>query len=358
VTNGPTDFGLVRIDVTAPPTDNRAPVAAHDVALLPAGGTVLIDPLANDEDPDNDVVVIQSVDAADGLRVQQSQRQLLQISAVSAPDRPVQVAYTISDGQSSAVGTITVIPITPDGVPRPIAKPDEATVRAGDSATVRVLANDSSPIGLPLALDSLAEAPEGGAAWLDGEYLRFTAPLQAGEYRAVYQVRDAQGRVASAQVRFYVVSADSPNNPPIAQAVTARVLSGTSTRIPIPLRGIDPDGDTVRLVGLDTAPELGRVLSVGEGWLQYEAFPASAGTDTFRYGVIDARGEPASRRSGSAWRRPPPTTPHPPRSPTTSPPGPAGWCGSPCWTTTPTPTTTPSGSPPTRCGSPVSTGSA
>ena len=291
VTNGPTDFGLVRIDVTAPPTENRAPVAAHDVALLPAGGSVLIDPLANDEDPDNDVVVIQSVDASDGLRVQQSQRQLLEITAVSAPDRPVQIDYTISDGHASATGTITVIPTTSTQVPRPTATPDEATVRAGDSVSVRVLANDSSPIGLPLALDALSEPPEAGVAWLDGDMLRFTAPLPAGEYHAIYQLRDTQGRTASAQVRFFVVSTDSPNNPPAPQAVTARVLSGTTTRVPIPLRRIDPDGDTVRLVGLDTAPSLGRVLSVGEGWLEYQAYTASAGTDTFSYAVIDARGE-------------------------------------------------------------------
>ena len=291
VSNGPTDFGLVRIDVREDSEENRPPVAARDVALLPAGGSVLVDPLANDEDADNDVLVLQSVDAPPGVDVRPVQRHLLEISAESTPNGPVSFGYTVSDGLASAQGTVVVMPVSANDNTRPVAVDDEVTVREGDSTSVRVLENDSSPVGLPLDVDG--ELPEGaeGAAWVDGEHVRFQAPNQPGEHRVVYQVRDSQGQTASAAVRFNVVSRDVSNTPPEPRPETARVLAGTQSKLSVDLRGIDPEGDSVRLAGIDTGPELGRVTEVGEGWLQYEAYEDSAGTDTFRYRVVDSHGE-------------------------------------------------------------------
>jgi len=76
--------------------------------------------------------------------------------------------------------------------------------------------------------------------------------------------------------------------------VTGRVLAGTTQRIEIPLQNIDPNGDSVRLLGLGSGPKLGRILAVGATYLEYEAFPKMAGTDTFTYLVIDAYGAKAS----------------------------------------------------------------
>ena len=61
-------------------------------------------------------------------------------------------------------------------------------------------------------------------------------------------------------------------------------------RIPIPLTGIDPDGDSVQLLGQETNPEKGAVTTTGADFLDYEAGGYSAGTDTFSYTVVDALG--------------------------------------------------------------------
>ncbi len=59
--NGPqSSQGLIRVDVESG-KDTGNPVAVHDVALLPIGGSVLLDPLANDSDPSGGVLVLQSV---------------------------------------------------------------------------------------------------------------------------------------------------------------------------------------------------------------------------------------------------------------------------------------------------------
>jgi len=65
-------------------------------------------------------------------------------------------------------------------------------------------------------------------------------------------------------------------------------------RIEIPMFGIDPDGDSVQLLGADAAPTKGRIVEVGPTYLDYEPFSRSTGTDTFSYAVRDRLGAYAS----------------------------------------------------------------
>jgi hypothetical protein len=53
--------GLVRVDVLDASASELPPIAVRDVALLPAGGDVLIGVLANDSDPGGGILVVQSV---------------------------------------------------------------------------------------------------------------------------------------------------------------------------------------------------------------------------------------------------------------------------------------------------------
>src|SRR5690606_11511725 len=83
---------------------------------------------------------------------------------------------------------------------------------------------------------------------------------------------------------------ESTNRAPAPRTVTARVLAGESVVIPIPLTSIDPDGDTVQLLGQESNPEKGSVTAAGPFSLQYEAGIYSAGSDTCTYTVMDALG--------------------------------------------------------------------
>jgi len=289
VSNGPRSFGLVRIDVRDAPVENRAPTTARDQAQLPAGGSVMIDPLANDEDPDGDVLVLQSVSSDPHVEVRVLRRSQVVVTAKQTPDRPVVLTYVVSDGRHSVPGSIVVMPtvVTQD---LPKALPDVLVVRAGDTGSVPVLSNDFSPSGQSLTLERITEEPKAGAAWISGELLRFRAPQQPGEYSVVYEISDAQQRRTSAQVRIFVVDEATVNTPPTPELVTDRVLAGARVQVVVPLRGIDAEGDSVQLIGIDTPPTLGRIISIGDGQLVYEAYPDSAGTDTFGYRVSDARG--------------------------------------------------------------------
>lgn len=292
VSNGPVSAGLVRIDVLPESNENNPPVAVRDTALVPFGGSVVIDPLLNDTDADNDVLVIQSVSTDPAVKVIMQERHLLTISMVRHTDTPIPLTYWVSDGRNFTRGTIMVFPAPETGNQAPRAVNDQVKVRAGATVSVPVLTNDLSPIGLPIKLTALPETQQQEMAWIDGEKVRISIPADtaATTMTLTYQITDSAGRSDSATITITVISADAQNEAPIPQLVEARVLSNSITRIPIKLTGVDPNGDSVRLLGLGSGPALGRVLEVGDGWLRYEAYPDSRGTDTFRYQVIDALG--------------------------------------------------------------------
>ena len=297
VTDGPNeDVGLVRVDVLAPDDRNRPPIAVRDVALLPQGGRVLVDVLANDEDPDGDVLVVQSLAGAReaGLTVATVDHAVLRITAAAPLPGPVTLQYTASDGQGTAIGSVTVVPVRPPAQQQPpIAVPDVATVRAGDLATIPVLANDSHPDGDELTLVPSLDSELGddqGLLFADGQVLRYQAPAAAMTVQAVYTVEDSLGQRASTQVTLYVRGDDGQNASPQPLPVVARTLAGSTVRIDVPLAGTDPDGDSVTLIGVDTQPTKGRVVDVGPTWLSYEAYAGSSGTDVFRYAVRDRFG--------------------------------------------------------------------
>ncbi|HIW30894.1 MAG TPA: fibronectin type III domain-containing protein [Candidatus Luteococcus avicola] len=293
-TGGPSE-GIIRIDVTARSQANTAPVAARDVGLMTSTNTVLVDPLANDTDADGDVLVVQSVQAVDAnapVRLELQQRQYVHVEAIRRITKPVQLRYWVSDGENSVAGTIMVVPAEPSsGRAQPVAAADELRVRAGTTGSVDVLRNDHSPLGLDLHLVRL-EGAAGDSVWIDGDRIRVaTAPSTDGtSFPVTYVVADSDGKQASGVLNVQVNSSDGKNDAPTPQVVEARVLSGTSTRVRIPLDGIDPDGDPVRLVGLGSGPRLGRITQLGDGYLTYEAFPGSRLTDTFKYQVMDAKG--------------------------------------------------------------------
>ncbi|MGV8967375.1 MAG: Ig-like domain-containing protein [Cellulomonas sp.] len=321
VSDGPAStLGLVRIDVLPEPDGSAAPIAVRDTALLPAGGEVLVDVVANDLDPSGGVLVVQSVQTPpnSGVSVELINHQILRIREIRALTDRLTVEYTISNGAASATGEVLVLPVPASPRLRPpVAVDDEATVRAGDVVTIPVLANDSHPDNAVLSLvPELVEQPEpaDGLIFTADKTVRFQAGPEAKTVYAVYEVVDPQGQRDSAQITIYVRPANAEqNSAPRPREVTARVLAGSTVRIPIPLDGIDPDGDSVTLLGLDKAPDKGRVVTFGQGWMEFEASRSASGVDGFTYAVEDTYGARAVGRVliGIA---PPPQVNQPPQA--------------------------------------------
>ncbi|MET1053233.1 MAG: Ig-like domain-containing protein [Mycetocola sp.] len=297
-----TQTGSVRVEVVAPPDAGLPPVTVPHAVYIREQSTERVDVLSRDFDPAGGVLVVTgvlNVPADSGLRVEILEQRIIRVSLTMPLDGPVSFNYTVSNGTATSQGTVTVIEIpTPTVRQPPVAYPDSVSVRVGDAIDIPVLANDTHPDGDTLALDPTlsANVPSGGGLlFTSGRVLRYLAPDKPGNFTATYRAVAPDGQWADAQVTLNVREEDAASNAaPVPKTVVARVLSGERVRVTIPLSGIDPDGDSVMLIGQSSNPEKGSVVGVGDDWFDYEAGAYSTGTDQFEYTVIDALGKQAT----------------------------------------------------------------
>ncbi|MDF1487691.1 Ig-like domain-containing protein [Tessaracoccus caeni] len=294
ISDGPNKSkGKIRVDVIDPEEADEQPVAENDLALMSPTGTVVVEPLNNDFDPAGGVLVIQgtSMGSAEGINVEVVRHSLLRVTAPAGIESPQSFEYTVSNGKASATASVLVVPLAAQSeIQAPVAVPEKTVVRAGDIVTVDVLANDYSPADLPIHLLpelDVRSDEELGEFFVSGDKVRFRAGDEAGTAEVIYTVADSQKNVASSTVTISIRGFDETNQKPAPRAVTGRTFSGMTTMISIPMDGVDPDGDSVELVGVGSiAPTRGSVEVQGN-FLVYTASKVDPGTDVFTYKVRD-----------------------------------------------------------------------
>lgn len=297
-----TGSGLVRLDVIDPPELAARPITAAHSVFVPLQQSRDVDITATDRDPAGGILVVTGVGnipVDSGIQAEIIDHHIVRVTVSKPLATPVAFTYRISNGISQSEGTITVVQTpAPTVAQAPVAVADVVSVRVGDVISIPVLANDIHPDGGELTLDPALDQnvpASAGLLFASGSTLRFLAGDQPGTYSAIYRVNADNGQWSNGTVTISVRAIDEQNNQaPAPQALTARVMSGQTVRIPIPVVGIDPDGDSVQFVGLDTNPEKGAISAVGGDWIEYEASAYATGTDTFSYSVIDALGAQAS----------------------------------------------------------------
>lgn len=293
--------GLLRVDVIDPGSQDLAPVTVDDLVMVSTGGRALVDPLENDVDPSGGVLVVTSVQVPEdsGLTARVLENHLIEVEVApdaQIDDSPITLAYEAANATGSTLGSVQVLlSRTATQLANPVARPDQAIVRAGDMVMVDVLGNDTSPTGARLQLSSVtptAAAQQMGRAEVHQDRIRFSAaPGASGEAYLMYEVTDATGRSGSARLAVTVIADDSTNQAPQPPNQEARTIAGSPVRIPVPLTGIDPDGDSVMLMGISgAAPEHGEVTSASGEWIEYTPTAGAVGTDRFQYQVIDQKG--------------------------------------------------------------------
>ncbi len=328
-----TDTGKIRVDVRAPEFPPADPVAVPDSVTLFGQAASLVDALANDVDPSGGLLSVQRAEplSANQLDVAVVDGRWLRVSARQGQlsPNPQVVRYTISNGKKSNIaGQVVVSQRPPPADNTPVTQNDEVTVREGSSQAIPVLDNDFSPSGGTLTLVSGAGEGAGrldvqplngagkdtGAAFVSGRTVRYVAPSGlAGPQRFTirYQAANEQGDTAAGTVRVTVRPIRlRTNNPPEPPVIEGRTVSGDTVKLRLPGYGVDPDGDPVSILGLDSAPELGRVIRIGANSIEYTAYPGSEGTDEFSYRITDTLG--ATSTGTARVSVAPPGPPQPP----------------------------------------------
>ncbi len=189
---------------------------------------VTVNVVSGDSDPDGDAVSVTQVGApGNGTATLAGSNGNVIYSPAAGFIGNDSFPYTISDGHGgSATGTVSVYvsPPSPPNQP-PVANADSASVIAGQSVTINVLANDSDPDYDPLTVMAIGTRPGSGTAAINADNtITYTANAgTTGSDYFTYTVSDGRGGTATAGVTITITA----STPVISAPATAGVAENT-----------------------------------------------------------------------------------------------------------------------------------
>ena len=269
------------------------PIATPDSATSENGATASIAVLANDSDPNGDTISITGVGTlANGTATFVGDQVVFTPPADTNFVGTVTFPYSITDGNG---GTATAdVTVFVDRERPPIANADATTIRAGSTATVNVLVNDSDPDGDSITITGVSE-PDNGEVTVVGNNAIYIPNKAAqtpngqedfsGTDSFFYSITDGNGGTASARVRVTV----GGNQPPIAVDDATGTAVGTAVAIDVLANDTDPEGSTVTIFGVGSGAN-GRT-SISNNQIVYSPnSPTFIGADSFVYSISDGNG--------------------------------------------------------------------
>ncbi len=302
--NGGADTATVQVNInpvndTPEPEDDNGTGAADDALTTPEDTELVIDPavlLANDIDPDGDVLTIKSVqDPVNGSVA------LVDGEVVFNPDPDFygdgSFTYTVDDGNGGeATATVNVVVTSVNDNPEPVndtGASDDALVTDEDVAlTIQpdtLLANDSDPEGDALTIKSVQDPTHGSVEMVGGEILFTPDPDFNGDASFTYTVDDGNGGEASATVTVVVNpvndAPDARDDELGAQEDVVRIIDPQE----LLANDFDVDGDELTIVSVQD-PVNGTVELGSDGKVVFTPDPDFNGEASFTYTVSDPEG--------------------------------------------------------------------
>lgn len=286
--------GTLNVDVQ--PTGALNPIGTPDFATTFVGETVVVKPLANDLSPSGAQLSLVAFEQPGGSASAWLNTDQGTITFLS-PDPGVHyVKYTVAAGANSSVGIIRIdVHEKPGEELPPIAVKDTAYLRGEEPTTVSVLANDVSPSGRILAIQSVDVDPALLAKGLKVEVLestlvRVTSPAALdGQVQFGYTVSDGLN-TATAGVTVVPVPPLTKHQPPVAENDFAKVRVGDIITVHVLENDFHPDDVPMSVdPELITAPDAG-IAFVNGDTVRFQA-PTEPGQYRVDYRVLDPFGE-------------------------------------------------------------------
>lgn len=284
-TNGDTASAVVDVTVTPPPTP---PVAKNDTAATQADTAVTINVLANDSDPNNLSLSVDSTTSpAHGTLTQSGNLVTYTPSAgYTGADR---FGYTISNTNGATDSALVDLTVVANTVP--VAVADSAITTPGTAVTINLMINDQIPQGQQISVKSVTAPVHGTAVNNNDGTATYTPNIGfTGTDAFSYDLADADGQVVSTASVNVVVSAVTTTT---AINDTAKTKSGTAVLINLLANDQIPQDQPVTVLSI-TTPENGSVVNNNDGTATYTPNSDFTGTDTFSYTLADSDGQPVA----------------------------------------------------------------
>ena len=260
--------------------ENRAPKPQGDAAQTVHGGTVTIEVLANDTDPDGDALsVVSATDPATGTATVNAEGTVTYTPDADAGESE-EFEYRVTDGTDTASATVTVT-IRANGAP--VAVDDTAQTTRNQAVSIKVLTNDADPDGDALTVQSPTTDPAKGTTVVnaDGTITYTPNAGAAGRDSFDYTITDGVAE-NSATVTVDVINRDPE---PVDDRAETRLNQAVS--IQVLANDTDPDGDALTVQPATTGPANGTATVNADGTITYTPRTGYTGTDSFDYTISD-----------------------------------------------------------------------
>lgn len=181
---------------------NRAPSAVNDSYTVDCSAPTTLNVLANDTDPDGDVLAITSVSApGKGTAVVSAGKIVYTPNAASCAGATDSFSYSISDGKGGT-STATVSVTIKSSNNAPVAVNDVFIVPCKVNSVLDVLANDSDKDGDPLTITSITQPSKASIAiGPNGKTLIYTPGASCFINDSfTYTISDGKGGTSTASV--------------------------------------------------------------------------------------------------------------------------------------------------------------
>ena len=265
---------------------NDAPAAVDDEATLPEDTQQSLDVLANDSDPDGDLLLVLSMTQPthgsavnDGTRIT-----YIPNADFHGVDRFTYIASDGNGGTDEATVTLAITGVND----RPTAQDDSGQTTEDSSIVIIVLENDDDPDGDTLSVTSVTR-PANGTVSSDGTHVTYTPdPDFSGSDAFAYSISDGNGGTDEAAVTIVVAPV---NDAPVAQDDSVTTDEDTQVAVSVLANDFDPEADPLRVESV-VQPSHGTAAIGGEQIL-YTPAPGFHGMDSFTYTVADGNGATA-----------------------------------------------------------------
>ncbi|MFT7579459.1 MAG: ferredoxin [Myxococcota bacterium] len=277
--------GTATVVITIEPV-NDPPKTNPDFEVTDADTDVVISVLANDADPDGDILTVGALTDPVNGSVAANGDGTVTYTPASGFVGTDGFTYEACDTRDVCVVESVTIEVAGDNGP-PDAVSDRATIdEDSEGVTIDVLDNDSDPDGDTLFIDSFTQPVDGDVVLVPGEGLRYFPPANfTGEATFVYTACDSFGGCAVATVTVTILPF---NDPPVALEDEVTTRMNVPVTVDVLGNDLDPDGDTLAIVST-TEPGNGTVLVDGDQ-VTYTPDPGFFGDDVFDVTITDPSG--------------------------------------------------------------------